>query len=466
MGRAGLSALVLLTALSVAPVRAQDTTLILAPPVRGRDTTLRLAMPGAFAQDTAFVLLDRIAAVVGISVIPASRVEEELNVYRQQGGEIPEDSAGLRQIRREILQQLVDQELLVQAALRDTTVRVNEQEVQQEVERAIRQVRSQFGSELEFAQQLQIAGFSSTEEYRRWFSEQTRRDMLRRQYLQMLRERGELVPLAPTEEELREFYELSKPQQPQRPATVSFRQIVVRSEGDSAAVAAARSLADSLVGLLRAGADFGQLARQYSSDPGSQDQGGELGWVRRGRLVPEFDRVAFRIKPGEISDPVRSVFGYHIIQVERRQPSEVMVRHILLVPEMTDADRARARETAQEVLEALQRGADFDSLADLYHDTFGQEQSLIEDFPEAELPAEYREQLEGADTGDAVGPIVLDRGDQRPKFAVVLIDERRSEGTFSFEDLRDQLRTRLSEQAAMERLIRSLRDATYIDIRM
>ncbi len=236
---------------------------------------------------------------------------------------------------------------------------MNEQAVQQEVERAVREIRGQFGSELEFAQQLRVAGFGSPEEYRRWFSEQTRRDMMRRTYLQQLRERGELVPLAPTEVELRQFYELTKPQQPPRPATVSFRQVVVRSEGDSAAIARARALADSLVALLREGADFGQLARRYSSDPGSKDQGGDLGWVRRGRLVPEFDRVAFRIQPGEISDPVSSVFGFHIIQVERRQPTEVMVRHILLTPDMTDADRERALRTAEEIAEALRRGANF-----------------------------------------------------------------------------------------------------------
>jgi peptidyl-prolyl cis-trans isomerase SurA len=424
-----------------------------------------LAAP-AGAQDTTFVLVDRIAAVVGGSAIPYSRVEEELNVFRQQGGELPEDEAGLQEIRFEILRQLIDQELLVQAAFRDTTVRVNEQAVQQEVERAVREIRGQFGSELEFAQQLRVAGFGSPEEYRRWFSEQTRRDMMRRTYLQQLRERGELVPLAPTEVELRQFYELTKPQQPPRPATVSFRQVVVRSEGDSAAIARARALADSLVALLREGADFGQLARRYSSDPGSKDQGGDLGWVRRGRLVPEFDRVAFRIEPGEISDPVSSVFGFHIIQVERRQPTEVMVRHILLTPDMTDADRERALRTAEEIAEALRRGANFDSLAGLHHDQAGQEQDLIEDFPAEELPPEYRGVLDSAAVGEPVGPIVLDRGDQRPKYAVVIVDERRPEGEYSFEDLRDQLRTRLSEQSAMERLLQKLRDATYIEVRM
>ena len=421
----------------------------------------------ARAQDSSFVLVDRVAAVVGNTVIPQSRVEEELNVYQQQGGEIPSVPEELYRFRLEILRQLIDQELLLQAARRDTNVVVTPQEVQQEVDRAMQRVRGQFGSEFEFTQQLQAAGFGSIEEYRSWLTEQTARDQMRRKYLQRLREIGELAPLAATEAELREFFETSREQQPTRPATVSFRQIVVRAQGDSAALAAAAALADSLVLELRENdADFGSLARAYSSDPGSRDQDGNLGWVRRGRLVPAFERVAFTIAPGTISDPVHTVFGYHIILVDRRQPSEVMVRHILIAPDVTDADRARASSLADEVAQALRDGASYDSLATLHHDHDGQEQPLVEDFPEEQLPEEYTEQLMNAESGDILGPIELDRGDGRPKYAVVIVEERRPEGQFSFEDLRDQMRTRLAEQNAMDRLIRLLRESTHVEIRM
>ncbi len=425
-----------------------------------------VASPAA-AQDSSFVLVEGIAAVVGSTVIPQSRVEEELNVYQQQGGQLPSDPEGLYGFRLEILRQLIDQELLLQAARRDTNVVVTPQEVQQEVDRAMERVREQFGSEFQFTQQLRAAGFGSIEEYRRWLTEQTARDQLRRKYLQMLREMGELAPLAATEAELREFFEESRAQQPTRPATISFRQIVVRAQGDSAALAAAAALADSLVLELRENdADFGSLARAYSSDPGSRDQDGSLGWVRRGRLVPEFERVAFRIQPGRISDPVRTVFGYHIILVDRRQPSEVMVRHILIAPDVTDADRARASALADEIAQALRDGASYDSLATLHHDHAGQEQPLVEDFPEEQLPDEYRELLVNAESGDILGPIELDRGDGRPKYSVVIVDERRPEGQFSFEDLRDQMRGRLAEQNAMDRLIRILKESTYVEIRM
>lgn len=428
---------------------------------------LLLGMSGpAAAQDSAFVLVDRVAAVVGDVVIPMSRVEEEVNVFRQQGGVVPTDSLERAELQHQLLENLVNAELLFQAATRDTTVQVTEQEVQQAVEAAMREIRGQFGLEMEFERQLRAANFGSVDEYRRWLTEQQRRELLRGQYMQRLQERGELEPLQPTEEELRAHYEQTKEQQPQRPATVTFRQIVVRSDPDSAALREAFRLADSLKVALRSGAKFDLVARQFSDDPGSRERGGDLGWVRRGMLVSGFENVAFRLRPGVISEPVQTVFGFHIIRVDRRQPGEVMVRHILIVPTITEADRERARAVAESVAEALQAGAPLDSLTDLHHDFAGQEQVLIDDFPQDRLPAEYQAPLQVRQSGDVIGPLMLDRGDGRPKYAVLVFQSSRPAGTFSYEDLRDRLRQSLAEQNAMQRLIRSLRESTYVETRL
>jgi peptidyl-prolyl cis-trans isomerase SurA len=423
-----------------------------------------LSTPAA-AQDSAFVLVDRVAAIVGDVVIPMSRVEEEVNVFRQQGGEVPTDSLQLLELKRSLLGNLINAELLYQAAVRDTTVQVTEPDVQQAVDEAIREIRGQFGSQQEFEEQLRAANFGSVEEYRRWLGEQQRRELMRAQYMQMLQQRGEIEPLQPTEEELRAFYEETKDQQPERPATVTFRQVVVRSEPDSLALRDGFRRADSIKVALRDGADFDLLARQFSDDPGSREQGGNLGWVRRGMLVSEFENVAFRIRPGTISEPVQSVFGFHIIRVDRRQPGEVMVRHILIAPGITEADRARARAVAESVAEALRAGAPLDSLTDVYHDFAGQEQALIDDFPQDRLPAEYQAPLQFRQSGDVIGPLMLDRGDGRPKYAVLVYQGSRPAGAFSYEDMRDRLRQSLAEQNAMERLLGSLRGATYTEIR-
>ncbi|MGA8534049.1 MAG: peptidylprolyl isomerase [Candidatus Tumulicola sp.] len=78
--------------------------------------------------------------------------------------------------------------------------------------------------------------------------------------------------------------------------------------------------ANKVEAALKSGQNFADVAKQYSTDPGSKDKGGELGLFRRGQMVPAFDKVAFSMTPGQISAPVKSPFGYHIIQVEAVQP--------------------------------------------------------------------------------------------------------------------------------------------------
>lgn len=100
---------------------------------------------------------------------------------------------------------------------------------------------------------------------------------------------------------------------------VKVRHILIASGADAKSDAAAKAKAEDILKQIKAGGNFAELASKNSDDPGSKVQGGELGWLDRGKTVPEFDRVAFSLSPGQTSDLVKTQFGYHILQVEEKK---------------------------------------------------------------------------------------------------------------------------------------------------
>ena len=106
----------------------------------------------------------------------------------------------------------------------------------------------------------------------------------------------------------------------------------------------------------------------------------------------------------------------------------------------------------------------FDSLATMYHDRT--EERLAENLPREGLPEPYQQPLSGVQAGDIIGPVELDRGNGRTLYAAIIFLEERPEGPSEFEDLRDQLRQALAEENSIRRYVQTLREATYVDIRI
>lgn len=419
----------------------------------------------AVAQEVERVPVDRVVAVVGEAPITMSRLLEQENTWRGQGGQLPEDPAQRLELRRTLLQSLIDQELMIQAAYRDTMVVVTEEEVQSAVDETLQNIRDQIPSDSDLDRELQSIGFRSLDDYRLWLGDQQRRTLLQEMLIEVLRARGDIVSLPPTEDELRAYYEMAKGQLGQRPATASFRQIVVLSQPDTAALREAFNTADSVRALLEDGADFGELAQQLSADSGSAVRGGELGWFRRGAgLVREFEDAAFRLQPGTFSRPVLTTYGFHIIQVQRAEPASIQARHILIAPNITDENREVARVKADSVARMLRSGTPYDSLYRTYHSR--DEERVAEDAPRESLPQEYQDAINTAQVGDILGPLGLDRGNGRRAYAVVVLEGTKAAGIASFEEVREQLSPRLAEQNGIERYLQTLRSATYIDIRL
>ncbi|HEV8509844.1 MAG TPA: peptidylprolyl isomerase [Gemmatimonadales bacterium] len=411
--------------------------------------------------------IDRIVAIVGTRPILASQIDEEMIQAQAQGQAMPADSAGRMTMRRQILDRLIELEILVQQAQRDTSIKVTDQEVLDQVEQTYQNVRKQFGSETDFRDQIRQARFGSVEEWRRWLADEQRRQLYAQRLIESQRQKGKLRPIPPTEAQMREFWEQNKEQQPRRPATVSFRQIVIKPGPDSIAKRRAFERAESLVVELRRGGDFAAAAKRFSGDSASAAQGGELGWFRRGVMVKEFEDIAFRLRPGEISGVVETAFGFHIIKVERTQPAEILARHILIMPEISDAQIALARGLADSLHDAFARGvavAAFDSLAKRYADPL--EPKLAEEAALTDLPPEYQ-QLFSSDTTLGLKPMISQgAGTARAKFVVLEVTARHPAGDLTYEDVKLRIRQSLSDQLAIRHFIDQLRRQVYIDIRL
>jgi peptidyl-prolyl cis-trans isomerase SurA len=425
----------------------------------GKAADLTAAAP---PRDTTFVV-DRVVAVVGNRPVLASQVDEEIFSRQSQGIKLPENPEGIRQVRQEIVSSIIDEELLVQQAQRDTSITVTDEEIASGVEEQVRKVRSNFTSEVDYVSELRKAGFQTPEEYRRWLTDQQRRAAYQNRLIEKMRNEGKLKPVAPTEKEMKQFFEEQKSTLGSRPATLSFRQIVVSPAPSPAAKARTKAQADSIVLELRRGADFATAARRFSQDPGSKEQGGSLNWFRRGVMVPEFERVAFALKPGVVSDPVESPFGYHIIQVERVQPAEVQARHILLVPDIDSANVDSARTLAESVRNALLAGASFDSLQRRHHDRSAERQA--QNVPVTKLPENYAKAIGDAAAGSVLPVFTVPGSGGKEQFVVLQVTNRRPEGEVKYEDVRDRIREQLGQQLAIRRYLDRLRQSTYVEIR-
>jgi peptidyl-prolyl cis-trans isomerase D len=137
------------------------------------------------------------------------------------------------------------------------------------------------------------------------------------------------------------------------PERVKIRHILIKTQGKpKTETAALKARAEQLLKEIKGGADFGALAKKNSEDPGSADKGGELGWVTHGQMVPNFEKAAFALKPGETSGVVETEYGYHILQEEERQDAHTQSFDEAKPVLFAEAQKQQASETLKRSMDA------------------------------------------------------------------------------------------------------------------
>lgn len=408
-------------------------------------------------------VVDRLVAVVGDSVVVQTQVEEEIQRMALQGRPIPEPTdPEYEQLFRTILDQFVDRLLILQAAARDSLIAVDETVVDERVSERINQLTEQFGGQTALQQALAAEGMTLAE-YRDMLRSEARIERVQQLFMQQQLRTTD--PVVVSEDELLARFQEARGTLQQRPKTVRFRQVVIAPEPSQSAVDAARVKAEALLDSINSGVDFAELAMRHSDDPGTRELGGDLGWFRRGRMVREFEDAAFALFDGEVSDLVRTDFGYHIIKVERYRAGERNARHILVVPRKLDEDTEAARQKADDLAAQIRAGAPVAELAAEHGDAAAPDSVTIAFEQLAELPPSYGP-LRTASAGDVIGPIEYEIAPNEVRFAVVRVEDIREAGAYTFEDLRAQIAAQLQQEKRIERLLEDLRARTYIDIRM
>jgi peptidyl-prolyl cis-trans isomerase SurA len=435
-------------------------TILLAAAIAGST----VAATAASAQQPA-PRVDRVGhvvAIVGDSAILNFDVQQAVIAYEAQSGErLPESGPARDQLVAQVLEERIAELLLVQAALRDTLIRVNDEQINARIQQEIEQRQRTLGGQQQFEDALRASGMT-LQSFRDMMFQQERRRQLVQQFMSQAM-RGRQPPPV-TDREMREAFEERRDQLGERPPTITFQQVVVQTRPSAEALARARVRADSIFELVRNREDFETLARRFGMD-GTRERGGDLGWGRRSDWDRDFANVAFSLRPGEVSAPVLTQFGYHLIKVERVRGAEVHARHILIRPDVTIEDAALALARADTVAEQLRAGGDAAALARQYGDR---------DQPVRQGPAPVDRasqvamvDLSNAQPGTVFGPIPLGGDDVADAFRVIRVSEREPARAWSMEDqqLRDQLRQDLQQQKLFEEIVAELRRRSFVEIR-
>jgi peptidyl-prolyl cis-trans isomerase SurA len=284
--------------------------------------------------------VDGVAAIVGGDVILKSDIDEQYDVFNRQNFGKPVSYC-------EVFEELLFQKLLIHHAAIDS-ISIGEEEVEANMDRRIQQLIMQMGDQKKLEDFYEKSVVEIKEDMRTLIKEQ-----LTAQRMQMTVVEG--IEVTPSE--VREYYEnLPADSIPLISAEVELSQIVKFPELSDEAEQEVIAKLNELKERIENGTSFSSMAILYSEDPGSNKKGGEYQGIQRGVFVKEFEAVAFNLRKGEISDPFKTEFGYHIVQLLEKRGEELDLRHILIKPKLTQENLQEAKNFLDSVSVAITNG--------------------------------------------------------------------------------------------------------------
>lgn len=318
-------------------------------------TILTLGLVGIFTSNAQDNMIDNIIAVVGNQVVLKSDVENRFLSLQAQGY-----TSGSVDLKTEIFEDLLIQKLMIAQAQIDS-IEVTDQEVENDLDRKMEMYIQRIGSKEKLEQYFNKTILEMKNDLR----DDTRDEKIKEK---MQAEITKDIHTTPAE--VREYFNSIKEDSlPIIPGELQIQQVVkypqISDEEKDRIREKLRSFRDRIAN----GESFATLAVLYSEDPGSAQRGGELDYMPRANLVPEFANVAFNLKTDKVSKIVETEYGFHIIQLIDRKGERINVRHILLKPKIEEEKRKLAEKQLDSIADLVRNGKmEFDEAAFYFSD--------------------------------------------------------------------------------------------------
>jgi peptidyl-prolyl cis-trans isomerase SurA len=387
-------------------------------------------------------MLDRVVAVVEDEAIFESDIQVLITQMMFQQGRTSMSNDEHAEMYNRVLEEMINDKLVIAQAAR-LDVDIPFEVVEERVNKAISDNMKSLGGEAVFEQQLEKEGFT-IESLKALYRQQIRNRMLVEEVLRMEVDRGAIEI---SEQDLLDFYEEKKGEFPLRPAVVNLKTIFIGFETSDAVKVDARTKIEDIRRRAMSGESFADLAKQYSEDP-SGPLGGDLGFVKPEDLAEQsFADAAANLGIGEISEPVQTAYGYHILQVTERRPEtgEARLRHILVRLSASEADIQNIYVNATDIHQRIMAGASFEEMADEYStDPNAGPGGDLGWLRIADLPEFFQDVLSGMKPGDMSQVLRESAG-----FRIVKLVGQQEPRPYDFEEIRNELQ-RLYESEKLE----------------